>query len=165
MLFESQSGQLVNNLSLSSEHAARFENLRPATLYSAVVYAVNEQGKSTPLRLQTATLGPPEKRQMSQSMFTVILRFECIFVVIGMIFITFSVNEETPEVNQQLLLVIGVLAVISVVFTIILVVIKSNSCRKRRRKPSKPNKNCMLFIIKIESRFLNVEFLTILTTF
>lgn len=69
VLFESQSGQLINNLSLTNEHAAKFENLRPATLYSALVYALNEQGKSTPLRLQTATLGPPEKRQMSQSKF------------------------------------------------------------------------------------------------
>lgn len=51
-----------------------------------------------------------------------------------------TANEESPEINQQLLWLIGVLAILSAVFTLILVVIKSHSCRKRRRKAQRPAK-------------------------
>lgn len=69
LLFEAQSGQPVSNQSLRDELYVQFQQLRPATLYTLLLYAINEQGKSAPLRLQAATLGPPEKRQMSQGEF------------------------------------------------------------------------------------------------
>lgn len=72
LLFEAQSGQLIRNQTIAASGKAyvQFASLRPATLYSVCIYAMNDHGKSPPLYLQAATLGPPEKRQMSQGIIS-----------------------------------------------------------------------------------------------
>ena len=66
VVYEAQNEQLVLNLTRKQPHFV-LSTLKPATQYAVLLYAINEQGRSPVHRLHTATLGPPEKRQMSQS--------------------------------------------------------------------------------------------------
>lgn len=99
LLFDAQSGELVSNVTLTNEHSVLFEHLQPATLYSGLLYAINEQGKSSPVRLQTATLGPPEKRQMSQGTWTQLLITILFFEQIALI--NFFSQKNKNKIEQQ----------------------------------------------------------------
>lgn len=66
IVFEAHNEQLVLNLTRKQPYFV-LNTLKPATQYTVLLYAINEQGRSPVHRLHTATLGPPEKRQMSQS--------------------------------------------------------------------------------------------------
>lgn len=66
IVYEAQTEQLVLNLTRKQPYFV-LSTLKPATQYAVLLYAINEQGRSPVHRLHTATLGPPEKRQMSQS--------------------------------------------------------------------------------------------------
>lgn len=66
IVYEVQNEQLVLNLTRKQPYFV-LNTLKPATQYTVLLYAINEQGRSPVNRLHTSTLGPPEKRQMSQS--------------------------------------------------------------------------------------------------
>lgn len=63
IVYEAHNEQLVLNLTRKQPYFV-LNTLKPATQYTVLLYAMNDQGKSPAHRLHTATLGPPEKRQM-----------------------------------------------------------------------------------------------------
>ena len=113
IVYEAQNEQLVLNLTRKQPYFV-FSTLKPATQYAVLLYAINEQGRSPVHRLHTATLGPPEKRQMSQSS---------------------DPNDDTPSDFSLFSLRQGWLAVAFTSFAIVLLVISFTvRCALRNRR-------------------------------